>query len=54
MLEIPKFQSGLGAITYMQHADTKIFTVYLQYNLDGNFQYLYCFYQKIFVPRMSR
>jgi hypothetical protein len=54
LLEIPKFQSGLGAITDMQHTDAKIFTLYVQYNLDGNFQYLYCFYQKIFVPRMSR
>ncbi len=29
LLEIPKFQSGLGAITDKQHTDTKIYTVYV-------------------------
>jgi len=33
LLETPKFQSGLGAITDMQHTDTKIFTVYVQYSI---------------------
>jgi hypothetical protein len=52
LVEIPKFQSGFGAIRNAAHGykyiDSAVYII-----IDGNFQYLYCFNQKIFVPRMS-
>jgi hypothetical protein len=52
LLEIPKFQSGLGAIRNAAHGYKYIESaVYII--TYGNFQYLYCFNQKKFVPRMS-